>query len=334
LSTALAAAPCPLPQPALLRKVREALRARHRSPRTEEAYVGWMRQYVLFHERRDPAQLGAAEIRRFLAHLAVERKAAPATRNQALAAVLFLHRHVLLQEPAQTLDGLSRAPLPRRAPVALSPGEVERLLQHVDAAYRLPARLLYASGLRLMECVRLRVKDLDFSRASITVRDTRDRPCRVTALPSGLEEDLHAQVERVSRLHERDLAAGFGEASLPPGLVRRGEHDEREPGWQFLFPAARRARDARSGLESRRHLHETLLQRAVRSAARAAALDRPGKPVSCHTLRHSCAVNLLARGLDADTVQELLGHRDSATVTLYRRLVAQTRKDVVSHEDC
>lgn len=304
--------------PKLLPRVRDELRARRYSFRTEEAYVAWIRRYVLFHDRRHPSTLGAADVNRFLTHLAVDEKVSPSTRNQALAAILFLYDDVL-REHLLASDTLIRARAPRRLPTVLTRDEVNDVLARLDHDHQLAAMLLYGTGMRLMECLRLRVRHIDFTRNEISIGDGRGAKDRATRLPAELRGRVHRQIELVRRIHEEDLAEGCGEVRLPDALVRKHPEAGRDLGWQYLFPARRRAADPRTGVERRHHLHETLLQRAVKRAIRAAGIS---KPASCHTLRHSFAAHLLVDGCDVRTVQELLGHADLSTTRIYTRLMA------------
>ncbi|UCE87979.1 MAG: integron integrase [Deltaproteobacteria bacterium] len=301
----------------MLDRVRAELRVRHRSPRTEQSYVQWIRRFILFHGKRHPASMGAEEICAFLNHLAVERSVSAATQNQALNALAFLYRHVLDREPP-ALAALVRARKPRRLPVVLTPDEVRRVLAELEGGPWLIAALLYGSGLRLFEALRLRVKDLDFGRREIVVRQGKGRRDRATPLAEACVEPLRSQLARVRALHRRDLDAGFGAVPLPDALARKYRGAERDWGWQFVFPASRRFRDGSRALEWRPHLHPSAAQRAVRRAVRRAGL---AKPASGHTLRHSFATHLLERGVDIRTVQELLGHRNVATTMIYTHVL-------------
>lgn len=294
-------------------QLRQALRLRHRSRRTEEAYVGWVKRFILFHGKRHPRELGAEEITEFLNHLATQREVAPSTQNQALNAIVFLYRRVLGRDVAD-LAGLVRARKPRRLPVVLTRREVLALLGELSGTQRLVASLLYGSGLRLLEALRLRVKDVDFERHEIVVRQAKGRKDRVALLPETCVAGLREQLAWARRVHERDLAAGLGSVRLPGGLERKYRSAAGEWGWQWVFPATRRHRDSRDGVERRHHLHETAVQRVVKQAVRAAGIT---KPASCHTLRHSFATHLLERGVDVRTVQELLGHRSLNTTMIY-----------------
>ena len=300
-------------KPRLLDQLRQALRLRHRSRRTEEAYVCWARRFIVFHGKRHPAELGAEEITEFLNYLATQRNVAPSTQNQALNAIVFLYRGVLRREVAE-LGGLVRARKPRRLPVVLTQRDVLTILEELSGTRRLVASLLYGSGLRLLEALRLRVKDLDFEYRQVVVRQGKGRKDRVAPLPETCVTALREQLAWSRTIHERDLAAGSGCVQLPGGLERKYPSASREWGWQWVFPATRRHRDSWGEVARRHHLHETSVQREVKKAVRAAGIV---KPASCHTLRHSFATHLLERGVDVRTVQELLGHRSLNTTMVY-----------------
>jgi len=301
----------------LIDVVRDALRARHYSRRTEKAYIGWIRRYILFHGKRHPRELGAAEVTRFLTALAVDAKVSGSTQNQALAALLFLYREVVRVE-LPWLDELVRARRPRRLPVVLSRDEVCAVIAQLAGTPKLMACLLYGAGLRLLECARLRVKDIDFEASHIVVRAGKGDKDRITVLPRIVREPLRRHLERVRRLHERDVASGAGWVELPGSLGRKYPNAAREWAWQWVFPATRLYRDHETGQHRRHHLHETVLQRAVRNAVRAAGIT---KPAGCHTFRHSFATHLLENGYDIRTVQELLGHRDVTTTMIYTHVL-------------
>jgi integron integrase len=309
--------------------VREAIRARHYSPRTEKSYVGWVRRFVRFHHLRHPAEMGEAEITAFLSDLATQGRVSASTQNQALSALLFLYREVLGVDLAW-MDGIVRAKRPLRVPVVLTRAETRALLGELRGTPWLMASLLYGAGLRLMECARLRVKDIDFTRKEITVRDGKGQKDRVTMLPERVAEALVAHLGRVRRQHERDLELGNGSVELPFALARKYPRGPWEWGWQWVFPATRHYRDSESGLLRRYHLHESVLQRAVREAARSAGLV---KPASCHTLRHSFATHLLEAGYDIRTIQELLGHRDVSTTMIYTHVLNRGGRGVRSPID-
>ena len=303
--------------PKLLDQVRDAVRTLHYSIRTEEAYVLWARKFILFHGKRHPREMGEQEVGEFLTHLAVNRDVAASTQNQALSALLFLYR-VVLERPLEGLGDVARAKRPARLPVVLTREEVRAVLAGLAGPKRLMAGLMYGSGLRLMECLRLRVKDIDFGQDRLIVRDGKGQRDRAALLPATLHEPLKRQIAEVEAIHERDLRDGAGRAYLPFALERKSPHADRSLGWQYLFPAAKTAVDPRSGVVRRHHLAETALQKAVRGAVRAAKI---AKPATCHTLRHSFATHLLENGYDIRTVQELLGHKDVATTMIYTHVL-------------
>ncbi|MBI4610133.1 MAG: integron integrase [Candidatus Rokubacteria bacterium] len=305
------------PKPRLLDRVRQALRTRHYSRRTEEAYVAWIRRYILFHGKRHPGEMGAPEITRFLTALAVDRKVAASTQNQALGALLFLYRDVLdLDVP--WLDGLVRAKRPQRLPVVLTRDEVRAVLQRLNGAPRLMAYLLYGAGPRLLECCRLRVQDVNFASNQIVVRGGKGDKDRVTMLPAVVKVELARHLEFVREQHRRDLEHGAGWVELPTALARKYPNAGREWAWHWVFPATRIYVDRLTGQRRRHHLHESVVQRAVKDAVRLAGLAQRAGP---HTLRHSFATHLLEDGHDIRTVQELLGHRDVSTTMIYTHVL-------------
>jgi integron integrase len=305
------------PSPRLLDRVSEELRVRHYSRRTESAYVAWIRRYILFHGKRHPAELGAEEVSRFLSSLAVHGKVAASTQNQALADLLFLYGPVLRVD-LPWLKDLVRASTPQRLPVVLSRDEVRDVLLSLDGTARLVAVLLYGAGLRLLESLRLRLKDVDFSANQIIVRSGKGDRDRVTMLPVALQPALQRQLERARVQHERDLRAGAGWVELPHALARKYPNAGREWRWQGVFPATRLYTDRVTGQRRRHHIHETVVQRAVCRAVCEAGI---AKAASCHTFRHSFATHLLEDGYDIRTVQELLGHRDVRTTMIYTHVL-------------
>jgi integron integrase len=313
----------------LLDRVRLAARRRHYSYRTEKSYVGWVRRYVLFHGKRHPKDMGAPEVVSFLSHLATELRVSPTTQNQALAALVFLYRHVLDRE-LEGLDAAIRARARHALPVVLSRDEVRAVLAQLHGTRRLQFMLLYGGGLRLMECLRLRVKDLDLTRSQITVRQGKGRRDRVTTLPRRLRQPLERHLATLRDLHRRDLAEGYAGVPLPDALSSKYPNAAREWIWQWVFPASRLTADAVSGRLLRYHLHPTVLQRAVKEAALRA---RIGKRVTCHTFRHSFATHLLEDGTDIRTVQELLGHRELKTTMIYTHVVDRGPLGVFSPAD-
>jgi len=300
----------------LLDQVRDAIRLKHYSIRTEEAYVNWIKRYTFFHGVRHPAEMGAAEVEAFLTHLAVKENVAASTQNQALSALLFLYREVLHQELGP-VDAL-RAKRPKRLPTVLTQEETLRLIGCLSGTHQLMAKLIYGSGIRLMECLRLRVKDLEFERRAIIVRDGKGAQDRVTVLPDSLIPLLQEHLQRVKALHQQDLAQGFGSVYLPDALARKYPNADREWGWQYVFPASSLSPDPRSGVVRRHHLHESSLQKAIKEAARLAGIV---KPVGPHTLRHCFATHLLEAHYDIRTVQELLGHKDVKTTRIYTHVL-------------
>lgn len=316
-------------EPRLLDRVRSEIRVRHYSPRTEKAYVEWIRRFILFHDKRHPREMGGEEVSAFLTHLAMQRRVAAATQNQALGALAFLYRSVL-RMPLPELDRVVRARKPRNLPVVLSEAEVQRVLAQLSGSPGLAASLLYGSGLRLQECILLRVKDLDFERGELAVWEGKGRKRRVTMLPASLRAPLELQLRRVQRLHGSDLRAGFGEAPLPGDLVRKYPNAPKEFVWQYLFPAARRVREAHTGKWVRWHMAASTVQRAVKRAVRGAGIT---KRATCHSLRHSFATHLLERGQDIRTVQELLGHRSVTTTMIYTHVLNRGRLGVRSPLD-
>ena len=301
----------------LLDQVRNALRAKHYSYRTEQAYVDWIRRFILFHHKRHPNEMGDQDIQAFITHLAVERRVAASTQNQALSAVLFLYRHVLERE-ISTPSALLRARKSEHLPTVLSKREAQAVLAQMSGLPKLMAQLLYGGGLRLMECMRLRVKDVDFDHVQLLVRDGKGEKDRSTVLPQVAISGLRSQIDQVRALHETDLAEGFGEVALPYALDRKYPSAGRELAWQFVFPAAHRSIDPLTNTIRRHHLDAGVLQRAVKMAAEAAGIL---KPVSPHTFRHSFATHLLQSGYDIRTVQELLGHRDVKTTMIYTHVL-------------
>jgi integron integrase len=316
-------------KPRLLDQLRDKLRLKHYSIRTERAYVNWVRQFILFHDKRHPEHMGAPEVEQFITHLAVERGVAASTQNQALSAILFLYKHVLGQE-LPWLDNLQWAKKPARLPVVLTPAEVRAVLSRLEGRDWLMASLLYGGGLRLMECVRLRVQDVDFGYRQILVRDGKGQKDRVTMLPESASEPLKLHLNRVKALHEEDLREGFGEVYLPFALSRKYPNAGREWSWQYVFPASKRSLDPLSSKERRHHTDEQNLQRAVKGAVRRAGID---KPASCHSLRLSFATHLLQSGYDIRTIQELLGHKDVSTTMIYTHVLNQGGKGVRSPLD-
>lgn len=304
-------------QPKLLDQVRRALRLKHFSIRTEEAYTRWTKRYVLFHGKRHPAEMGAPEIQAFLSHLATEGQVAASTQNQAFNALLFLYRSVLGVELG-AIEDVVRARRPAKLPTVFTPAEVRTVLAHLEGAHWLIGSLLYGSGLRLMEGLRLRVKDLDFGAGQVVVRDGKGQKDRATMLPSRLRGPLEDHLRRVKVVHREELRAGHGTVHLPHALARKYPGAARSWAWQYVFPARQRSTDPRSGETHRHHLSESAVQKAVAGAIRRAGISKAG---SCHTFRHSFATHLLEAGYDIRTVQELLGHRDVRTTMVYTHVL-------------
>ena len=319
----------PARSPRLLDEVRRVLRTRHYSLRTEHVYVGWIRRFILANGKRHPRDMGAAEVEQFLSRLAVQCQVAASTQNQALSALLFLYREVLGVE-LPWLDGVTRAKRPRRVPTVLSVDEVHRLLAAMEGRSWLIASLLYGTGMRLMECLRLRVKDVDFERGEITVREGKGDKDRHTMLPRSLVEPLRREIERARLLHLGDLAAGLGETRLPHALSRKYPQAGRDFGWQFVFPSGKRSADPLDGCERRHHFDDAILARALKQARLVAGI---AKPLSAHTLRHSFATHLLEAGHDLRTIQELLGHKDVSTTQIYLHVLNRGGHGVLSPLD-
>lgn len=313
----------------LFEEVRRVLRLKHYSMRTEVVYLGWIRRFIIANDRRHPRLMGVAEVERFLSSLAVAGQVAASTQNQALSALLFLYKEVLGIE-LPWMEDVTRAKRPRRLPTVLSRGEVQDLLAQLDGRPWLLCSLLYGTGLRLMECLRLRVKDVDFSRNEITVRDGKGGKDRRTVLPKSLVEPLQREVERARALHAADLQAGFGAVHLPHALARKYPNAQHEFAWQYVFPSPRRSTDPRDGVERRHHFDDGTLSRSLKSACKRAGMV---KPVSAHTLRHSFATHMIEAGYDIRTVQELLGHKDVATTQIYTHVLNRGAGGVVSPLD-
>jgi integron integrase len=316
-------------KPRLLDQVRSVIRVRHYSRRTEEAYTYWIRQFILFHNKRHPVEMGALEVEVYLTWLAETRNVAAATQNQALNAIFFLYRDVL-QIDIGRLEGVTRAKKPRRLPVVLTRDEVRSILASMRGTPFLVAGLLYGAGLRLLDGLRLRVQDIDFAAGELLVRDGKGGKDRRTMLPQALVPDLRRHLEHVRQQHVNDLAQGFGSVWLPHALGRKDPNAHREWRWQYVFPAATRHHDLQAGEWRRHHLHESAIQKAVKAAARKAAVV---KKVGPHTFRHSFATHLLEDGYDIRTVQELLGHADVKTTVIYTHVLNKGGKGVRSPLD-
>ena len=313
----------------LLDQVRDVIRLKHYSIRTEETYVNWIRRFILFHNKRHPSEMGEQEISEFLTHLAVDERVAAATQNQALNAIVFLYREIVKRELGEISD-IQWAKRPAKLPVVFTREEAKEILHRLEGTKWLMASILYGAGLRLMECIRLRVKDIDFTYMQIIVRDAKGSQDRVTMLPVSVIEPLQNHLTKVRALHNKDLEDGFGSVYLPFALEKKYRNASREWGWQYVFPSSKRSKDPRTGVIRRHHIAETVLQRAVRAAVRASGVVKPG---SCHTFRHSFATHLLEDGYDIRTVQELLGHKDVSTTMIYTHVLKKGGKAVKSPLD-
>lgn len=315
--------------PKLLEQVRSRLRVKHYSIRTERSYVDWIKRFIWFHGKRHPKDMGAPELEAFLSHLAVDRNVSASTQNQAKSALLFLYREVLGVE-LTWLENVTQAKAPKRLPVVLTAAEAQQVMLQLEGTLGLMAGLLYGSGLRLMECVRLRVKDVEFSRHEILVREGKGNKDRVTMLPLSIAEPLKQHLVRVKALHDQDVTNGYGEVYLPNALAKKYPNAGREWGWQYVFPSRVLSMDPRSGVMRRHHADEKALQRAMKRAVAEAGIVKPATP---HSLRHSFATHLLEGGYDIRTVQELLGHKDVATTMIYTHVLNKGGRGVVSPLD-
>lgn len=313
----------------LLDQVRMTIRKKHYSIRTEQAYVKWTRDYILFHGKRHPTEMGEPEINSFLSSLASTKRVAASTQNQALNAIVFLYKHVLGIELG-SFGSIEKAKRPEKLPVVLSKGEVQRLLGRMDGVTGLAAMLLYGTGMRLMECIRMRVKDIDFDRGQIIIREGKGAKDRSTMLPESLVSELKGHLEKVRDIHDNDLENGFGEVYLPGALGKKYPKAPKEWGWQYVFPSTKISKDPRSGKERRHHMDESSLQKAVKRGGRAAGIV---KRVTPHTFRHSFATHLLENGYDIRTVQELLGHKSVQTTMIYTHVIKKGGMGVQSPLD-
>jgi integron integrase len=313
----------------LIDRMGSVVRTLHYSRRTERAYVYWVKRFLTHYGHRDPAGMGAGEIRAYLSHLAVNERVSASTQNQALCALVFLYGRVLGLD-LESLEDIEWAKAPKRLPVVLTRGEVRSLLDAVNGVPQLVCRLLYGGGLRLVECLSLRVKDIDFERNELTIRDGKGAKDRVSVLPSSSRHDLQEHLQRVRRLHEEDLGRGQGRAALPFALAHKYRNADREWAWQYVFPASSHYTDPHTGLQHRHHLHETVIQKAMAEALRRSGLTKPATP---HTLRHSFATHLLDSGYDIRTVQELLGHSDVQTTMIYTHVLNRGGRGVRSPAD-
>ena len=313
-------------KPRFMDLVRERIRVKHYSIRTEEAYVGWIKRFIFFHNKRHPAEMGKPEMEQFLTHLAVDKNVAASTQNQALAALLFMYKEVLQVEPPW-VENVTRAKKPVRLPVVLTKSEVKHLFEYIPLTYQLHVKLLYGCGLRLMELVRLRVQDIDFGYSTITVRSGKGDKDRRVMLPASTFSMLKDQLNETQRIHTMDLKNGYGEVYLPNALARKYPNANKTFAWQFVFPNRSIVTDPRSGIKRRHHMHEQSLQRAIKQAAAKAQIH---KKVTPHTLRHSFATHLLESGYDIRTIQELLGHKNVETTMIYTHVLNQGGRGVIS----
>ena len=316
-------------KPKLLDQLRDRIRLKHYSRRTEDVYLDWAKRYILYHNKRHPQEMGKKEVEEFLTFLATERNVAAATQNQAKAALQFLYKEVL-EIRLPWLNEVEQAKKPKKLPVVLTEREVQTLLAHISPAFNLLARLTYGTGMRLLEALRLRVLDIDFERGEVLIREGKGAKDRVTMLPQSLKEPLQEHLKQVKRLHEQDLLKGHGEVWLSESVARKYPNAGRNWIWQYAFPSARLSVDPRSGVTRRHHLDEKGLQRAVKQAALEAGLT---KHVTPHTLRHSFATHLLQAGYDIRTVQELLGHKDVQTTMIYTHVLNKGGMGVTSPLD-
>jgi integron integrase len=317
------------PPKKLLDRVRDAIRLKHYSYRTEQTYVQWIRRFILFHNKRHPQEMGIPEIEAFLTHLAVTENVAASTQNQAFSSLLFLYHHVLEVDLGDRIDAL-RARTSRYLPTVLTPEETKEIIKRMSGVYNLIAILLYGSGLRIQEALQLRVKDLDLSQQQIVIRDAKGREGRVTVLPESAISLLQQHLKQVKKLHLSDLNQGYGATQLPFALARKYENASRDWIWQYVFPSLTRGKDPRTGQVLRHHLHPSGLQKAVKQAVRSTNIQ---KRVSCHTFRHSFATHLLQNGYDIRTIQELLGHKDVKTTMIYTHVLNRGGRGVVSPID-
>jgi len=315
--------------PRLLDRVRHALRSRHYSRKTEKSYCQWIKRFVIFHHMRHPKEMGETEINAFLSHLALKRKVSASTQNQALSALLFLYRRVLKRDIGD-LGEVIRARRPKHLPVVMTRDEVRSVLDRMDGEIWLLACMMYGAGLRLSECLRLRVHDIDFKANQIVVRSGKGFKDRLTMLPDKAKERLMGHFKEVKRMHERDLGDGYGDVEMPYALARKYPNAGRSWGWQFAFPQKTRWVDPETGKQGRHHLHESVVQKAIRLAVQKAGIV---KHATCHTLRHSFATHLLQAGYDIRTVQELLGHKDVKTTMVYTHVLNRGGKGVQSPVD-
>jgi integron integrase len=312
--------------PTLLERLRDVIRLKYYSIRTEEAYVYWARYFIRYHKKRHPREMAAKEIAEFLSFLVLERNVSASTQNQAFNALLFLYRDVLEIDPGEII-GVTRSRRPKKLPVVLTKDEVSRLLKQLEGQYWLAGCLMYGSGLRLMECARLRVQNLDFDHRAILIIDGKGKKDRVVTMPDPLIGPMTQHLQYVRMLHDKDLADGYGEVYLPNALARKYPNAAKSWNWQYVFPASKRSVDPRSNVIRRHHIDESSIQKEIRKAVRKAGIE---KPATCHTLRHTFATHLLERGMDIRTVQEQLGHSDVRTTQIYTHVLNRGGNAVIS----
>jgi integron integrase len=317
------------PQLKLLDRVRCRIRVKGYSIRTEKTYVSWIKRFILFHDKRHPQEMGKPEIEAFLSYLAVNLNVAASTQNQAFNAILFLYNHVLNTEMPQNINAI-RSKKPVRLPTVMTRDETMRIIEAMTGTYQLMAKILYGSGLRAIECVRLRVKDVHFEMSQIIVREGKGKKDRITILPNEVNFPLKEHLKYVKHLHENDLARGFGRVYLPYALARKYKSADKEWGWQYVFPAKSLSIDPRSGIKRRHHIHDSVLRKAIKKARKMASITQP---VNCHTFRHSFATHLLESGYDIRTIQELLGHKDVNTTMIYTHVLNKGGRAVISPLD-
>ena len=313
----------------LLDQVRRKIRLKGYSIRTEKTYVEWIRRFILFHDKRHPKEMGKAEIESFLAHLVIQRNVASSTQNQAFNAILFLYDQVLEAKMPDDIQAI-RSKKPARVPTVMTHDETHKMIAVMSGVHRLMAKMMYGCGLRVLECLRMRVKDIDFALNQIVVRDGKGKKDRITVLPDGIKADIEIHLQYVKRIHQQDLCRGFGRVYLPNALERKYPSANKQWGWQYVFPSKSLSIDPRAGAKRRHHMHESGIRKAIRQAAKMCGII---KPVGCHTLRHSFATHLLMDGYDIRTVQELLGHKDVSTTMIYTHVLNRGGRGVVSPLD-
>lgn len=315
--------------PRLLDQVRSVIRTMHYSYKTEKTYIHWIKRFIFFHNKKHPIDMSEKEINEFLTHLAVKGKVSSSTQNQALCAIIFLYKHVIKKEIGD-LGNMVWAKKPKKIPVVFTRREVKMIIEQLSGVYRIMANLLYGAGLRLTECLKLRVKDIDFEYSQIIVRDGKGQKDRVTPLPESIKGSLLDHIEKVRKQHDSDLRSGFGEVYLPFALEKKYKNANKEWGWQYVFPASRISTDPATGIKRRHHLDESVLQKAVKTAIKKAGIN---KHAGCHNFRHSFATHLLEDGYDIRTVQELLGHEDLNTTMIYTHVMKKGGLGVTSPAD-